>query len=228
MKWSQIAAGNHDAYLRAAAAAMKADSRWTSANPYHFAFRHEMCVNTPTQPAGGTPSEYRAAFRHVRSLFEAANATVPHGGNVVFCFSPNSSMFQPTAPPGHRVTEFDPGHSFYEMVGVDIYEHYGSSYQRSAAEWVKPAQVCGECGPPFRDRRARDRGAGRPSAKAGYIADIATAVKSYGMLGPGSCAAVLWTNKIDAKGDYRLDSSAESLAAFAATGLDQFFAASPV
>ena len=58
-----------------------ADPSWTSTNPLHFSFHHEQYVKAEGGSiAAGSAQDFIAAYRHVRSLVDQANAHVSQGG----------------------------------------------------------------------------------------------------------------------------------------------------
>lgn len=230
VSWADVASGMYDVGLLQGASTLLANSRWTNSAPFHFSFHHEQAVDTPNQPAAGrgTPTDYQAAFRHVRSLYESVGATLNRGGNVAFCFVPTAGMFQPSAKVGHRVSEYDPGPDFYDLLGCDLYEHYAAQYRRSASSWLDPVNAYAiDVGRPFMLGEVGIAELDDRSAKASYVADIGVALARYGPSGPGSCSAILWTNAATTVGDYRITSSAEATTSFATLAASPLFSGMP-
>ncbi len=125
---ARIANGEHDAYIRSWADALRAWGR-----PVMLRFGHEMNGNWyPWSEAvnGNRPGDYVAAWRHVRSVFTAAGAT-----NVKWVWSPNISYTGSLALAG-----LYPGHDAVDVVGVDGY-NFGSTSQGTT--WTSPAALFG-------------------------------------------------------------------------------------
>ena len=231
--WASVAAGEMDVWLAAQAAGIRDNPRWTAANPYHFSFHHEQSVATDNQTGGGgagTPGEYIAAFRHVRAVFDGAGATVTHGGNVAFCFVPTITQYHGKVP-GWGVPDLDPGPAYYELLGVDAYNRRdrktGLLKTAKPGPWIRPVHdyavaigkqfFFGELGIEDGTTTAAHQ------ERAAFTTDLCTTVAKYGRHKPGSCVAMIWTHNITAGRDWRLDLSAEALAAFTAAGSDPFY-----
>jgi hypothetical protein len=105
--WAQIAAGDHDAYIRAAGAHLARLRR-----PVWFSFHHE----PENDPSNGSPADFRAAFERVRTLFDAAGA---HNLRWVV------ALMSTTYSGGHGgVRAWLPAHWTFDMVGSDGYNHW--------------------------------------------------------------------------------------------------------
>ncbi|MFC1417112.1 glycoside hydrolase family 26 protein [Streptacidiphilus cavernicola] len=107
---SRIAGGAFDGYIKAFAAAVKAEGQ-----PVVIRFAHEM--NGSWYPwsegnSGNRPGDYVKAWRHVHDLFARAGAT-----NVIWLWSPNIVR-------GSETTGFAslyPGADYVDWVGLDAY-----------------------------------------------------------------------------------------------------------
>ncbi len=172
-----------------------------------MSFTHEPGVNTQQHPLCGTPGEYRAAYDHVVQVFRSEGAT-----NVKWVWTLTSSTFNGA---NGGPTAWEP--ASYDYVGVDGYNH---SYK-----WRSPQEIF-QAAENFAKLRGKplligeigcDELSGNPQAKAGWITEAANFFKSQ-----GDAVAIMWTHTGNG-GDYWLDSSPQSLAAFAAAGRYPYF-----
>jgi hypothetical protein len=233
VRWAAIAAGDYDDVWRAAARAITADRRWSRSNPYNLSFHHEQVVDQPWQPGGpscGTPADYRAAFGRVHRVLAGEGALASQGGKIRLCFVPHFSQFLGEQP-GWSARELDPGPDVYDLLGVDVYNRRqpsGLRLGRDAAEVIGPVHEYAlragkrfivpelQCGDGASAQSHED--------KAAWITSFCRLTKSYGEAGPGSCAALIWTNSRRSRaGDWSVDSSPEALAAHKSWALDAFF-----
>ena len=112
IKWGAIAAGNHDAMIRARADELKAFGHKTMMI-FHHEPEDDLNVN-------GTPAEYRAAFRRIVSVMRARGAT-----NVVFVWNMMAYTFNPYGPVPE---DYYPGDDVVDWVAADGYNWSGSAY----------------------------------------------------------------------------------------------------
>jgi hypothetical protein len=209
--WKSIASGYYDNYFIHGARAIKGDSRFTAQRPYLFSFHHEQIVKSDHQcgnSACGTPDQYIAAYRHVRTLFGREGATVREGGNVRFVWTPTASQFRMADGP-FGAPKVDPGPQYYDYVGVDGYNRlsHGALLFSDPAEMLGPAHdyavargkqlLIAEYGV--------EDGSTIPShvAKEDFMLATAAEIKSWGTSGPGSAIGWLFSST----DGYRLDSS---------------------
>jgi hypothetical protein len=121
---STIADGSHDAYIRASAQAAAAYGK-----PFQLRFAPEMNGSwAPWEGSlnGNTPQLYVAAWRHVVTIFRAANAT-----NVEWVWAPNNG-------PTSTIASYYPGDDYVDFIGLDGY-NWGSGL----GEWQTFTQVFG-------------------------------------------------------------------------------------
>jgi hypothetical protein len=242
-KWAAVAAGNYDSVIDQAARAINADKRWTASRPFHLSFNHEMSIEATGSPGNkpgagilGTPLDYIKAFRHVRRVFDAAGATVSHGGNVLFCYVPLLSHF-PGVPGGattNRADQMDPGPDFYDLVGCDFYNKKESGRLHWTTSQV-PGLIAAVSG--FAERRGKHWfmgefgvAEGRPGEKAAFVSSWFSQIKKLCPgSGPGCCGAVLYSHIGALLGDqvYYMDTSASALQAFRAVAADPYFSKAP-
>ena len=217
LSWRAIANGAHDGYFRAAAQNLLGDKRFTRTRPYLFSFHHEQIVNDSVQcgnNACGSPADYVAAYRHVRRLFDNLGATVSHGGNVRFVWSPACSQFRvPNQPYG--APHVDPGPDYYDFVGVDSYNRLQGGhlmfknpadmlgavhdYAKMRGKQLVIAEFGIEDGPTLAQH----------NAKATFLLNTASLIQSWGSSGAGSVCAWMFSSL----GPDSIDSSPQALAA---------------
>ena len=201
---ARIAGGDHDAYIRSWADALRAWGR-----PVMLRFAHEMNGNWyPWSEAtnGNRPGDYVAAWRHVRSIFGAAGAT-----NVRWVWSPNVSY-----PGSISLGGLYPGHDAVDVVGIDGY-NWGSTL--AGATWNTPAALFD---PTLAEVRALAPGkplmiaetasAELGGSKAQWVSDFFTWLKAQ----PDVETFVWFHHRKET--DWRINSSAESATSFR-TGL---------
>jgi hypothetical protein len=209
--WKSIASGYYDSYFIHGARALKNDSRFTPQRPYLFSFQHEQIVKSDHQCGNlscGTPAQYIAAYRHVRTLFDREGATVRAGGNVRFVWTPTASQFRMADGP-FGAPKVDPGPHYYDYVGVDGYNRLS----HGALRFSDPAEMLGPAHKYAVGRGKRlliaeygvEDGSTIHShvAKENFMLATAAEIRSWGASGPGSAIGWLFSST-DA---YRLDSS---------------------
>jgi hypothetical protein len=198
MRLRAIADGRHDDYIRKFAGAAQA-----AGGPLLIRFGHEM--NDPgsafseTQN-GNSEGSYRAAFRHVHDIFADLDVK-----NVSWVWAPNIRF---EGEPS--LARFYPGDEYVDWVGVDGYA-YPTAGCRSAADvfnetladiqtfsskpmMLSEVAVAEEC----------------PNKEA-WIQDLFTWLNSVPAI-----RGLIWWNRPDDRGDYRIDSSPGSLSVFSA------------
>jgi hypothetical protein len=110
--WSR---GRHDEYLRTVAAAAAAFPHplyvrpWPEMNADWVPFQP---TSDGTRPAGGTPREFIAAWRHLVTVFRAEGAT-----NVRWVFNPTTDTYAETT----HVRTIWPGANYVDVLGLDGY-----------------------------------------------------------------------------------------------------------
>jgi hypothetical protein len=218
--WASIAAGAEDTLIASRAAAVR-----DAGFPMYLTFHHE----PEDDLANGTAADFVAAYDHVRSMFDAAGVT-----NVTWVVT----LMATTYGGGHHgYAAWLP--SNFDLLGVDGYNRHPciSSLDkhpwRSFEEIFTPAHnasvssgiplFVGENG----SVEAYDCGVstGDPGAKAQWFIDQGATLKSW-----PEVKAVLYSHTTCRHNgypmEYRVDSSANSLAAYAQLGLDPYVLAS--
>lgn len=202
---SDIISGRYDAYIRSWATGAK---NW--GKPLFLRFNHEM--NGTWYPwsegaNGNRAGEYVTAWRRVRDIFTSVGAT-----NVSWVWSPNVEY-----PGSIALAGLYPGDAYVDWVAMDGYNWGTNPIQPSG--WVTFAQVFG----PTYDRLGAIA-PGKPvmiaetgssewgGSKAAWIRDgLTTLPTAFPRV-----RALLWFDWNDGGMDWTLESSASSIAAFAA------------
>ena len=206
VRWREIAAGERDHELAAAA-----DTLASYGRRLLLIFHHEP---EDDLERFGTPAEYAVAFRRVVSVFRERGAT-----NVVWVWNLMAWSFDARAK--LQAADFYPGDDVVDWIAADGYNWYGSTYAPGRA-WRSFAQVFGA----FRTWGAA-RGkplliaewgtledAADPLRKARWFADAAETVKAW--------PEIKGLTYFNAHGWY-FDSSPQALAAHRAMAHDPYF-----
>jgi hypothetical protein len=116
-RWSAIANGSQDAWIRERADAFRAFG-----SPIYLTFHHE-----PEDDLSrfGTPADYAAAFRRIVTVFRGRGVS-----NVAFVWTLMSWTFDSRS--GRDVNSYYPGDSYVDFVGSDGYNWYP---RRANAKW---------------------------------------------------------------------------------------------
>jgi hypothetical protein len=198
----EIISGQHDAYIRHWATALK---DW--GYPVLLRFAHEM--NGSWYPWGGCsnnrdPSKYIAAWRYVHNLFQEVGAT-----NVEWIWSVNHVSVPDE--PWNDYNAYYPGDTYVDWVGVD-----GFNWGQSFYGWKTFDELFGDVLDDFRQRyphkpqmisefaSAPDDG----GSKTAWIQDAYAGIERYPRL-----QAVVWFDERKEL-DWRIDSCPECLAAY--------------
>lgn len=212
-KWADIAAGVYDADIDAKAAALSAFGA-----PLVFVFNHEPNNgNNATGETAGTPAEFQAAFRYIHDRFNADGVTNVSFGLVLMAIS-----FRQAAD----ADLWYPGDAYVDILGADGYNWYGCNGFASSP-WANVRDIF----TPFHEYGiahnkamiAAEWASGEdpldPNRKAQWIRDGAATWKSWPEI-----KGVSWFNTGTNPGCPRyVDTTPESLAAFAEIGADPYF-----
>lgn len=211
---ADIASGAHDDRIRAAA---QLAASW--GKPLLVRFAHEMNLSgSPYGPGrnGNVPAAFVAAWRHVVTVFRAERAT-----NVRWVWTPNVDCGG-----GCPFESFYPGDDWVDWVGLDGY-NYSSI---SGVPWMSLSQVFGS------SYDAMERLTSKPlmiaetsSAEGGgdKAAWIRDAFENALPVRMPAVRAVIWFDRVK-ETDWRIDSSAASLAAYRAAVAAPRYAGSDV
>ena len=217
--WASITSGSWDAWI-----VSQADSIRDAGFPMYFTFHHE----PEDDSANGTAADFVAAYEHIRRIFDAEGVT-----NLTWIVTLMASTY-------------DGGHHGYgtwlpasfDLLGVDGYNRYPCLPSPDKHPWRSFAEIftsaygasvssgvplfVGENG----SVEQYDCGntLGDPNAKAQWFADECLTLKSW-----PEVKAVLYSHTTCHHNgyfmEYRVDSSAASLAAYSAFGSDPYFLA---
>ena len=215
--WSSIVAGTEDAWI-----VTQADALRRVGFPVYLTFHHE----PEDDAANGTASDFAAAYDHVRAIFDAEGVT-----NATWIVT----LMATTYGGGHKgYAAWMP--SRFDLLGVDGYnrnpcisspqKHPWKSFQEifsdahSAAVATGIPLFIGENG--CVEQYDCGNTVGDPNAKAQWLADECATLKSW-----PEVRAVLYSHTSCRHNgymmEYRVDSSAASLAAYSAFGQDSNF-----
>ena len=204
VKWADIASGAYDAVILARAADLIAFG-----GPMIFTFNHE----PENDAVAGTPADFIAAFRHIRSIFETAGVA-----NVTYAWTMMAWSFRVGT-----ADQFYPGADVVDVIAADGYNWYTCPNHddpwRSFTEVFGPFHAFGQQhGKPMviAEWGGREDPA-VPGRKATWFDEASTQLKQW-----PDIAGVIY---FDAdKGCSRwVDSSPSSLASFQAMGADPYF-----
>jgi hypothetical protein len=189
-----IASGKFDTYIRQFATASK---NW--GQPYYLRFAHEMNGNWypwGIGANGNSASDYIAMWRHVHDIFTSVGAT-----NVRWVWCPNV---------GSNLAAVYPGDSYVDWIGLDGYDRGGTSLQSIFANSYNQAVTMGGKPILIGETGTTEQGG---TYKANWITQslLTTIPQVFPRI-----KAVLWFDWAFSDGDWRVNTSASSLAAFKA------------
>jgi hypothetical protein len=206
---SEIAAGRFDAYIRAAARQALAYGQ-----RLYVRFGHEMnLAASPFGPGhdGDTPAAFIAAWRHVVGIFRQTGAR-----NVEFVWSPNVYC------EGHcPFTAFYPGDAWVDWVALDGY-NYGPAQGEPWLSFARIFEASYAIITRLTDRPlmvGETASAGIGGSKAAWIEGMWHTLRTRFT----RVRALIWFQRVK-ETDWRVDSSAASLAAFRAGVMPSGFA----
>jgi hypothetical protein len=217
VSWKSIAEGNHDGWIRDQARRMRDWGRKA-----YFTFHHE-----PENDPNGNASEFRAAWKRVRNIFD--NAGVANLRWVV-------TLTASTYDGGHGGAQaWLP--SEYDMLGVDGYNRFPCLPMKQVHPWrsfwgiFKSAHTISlKLGKPMVvgeyasvEQNACNNADGDPTAKATWLANAGETLQNW-----TNVKVAMYSHTLaDFEGypeAFWVDSSSASLAAFAAVGKQSHFA----
>lgn len=210
---ASIAEGRHDTYIRAWARGARA-ARW----PVVIRFAHEQSSEPGSRnwyPWQGDPGGYKAAYRHIVSLFREEGA-----GNVLFLWSA-MWLHEPWVP------QYYPGDDVVDMVGTTVLNHgtvptvdwarwasfrelFDPQYQ-AAKRWGKPIMVT--------ELATAEQGGN----KAAWLRDCMHSLKSRYPLVEGVLLLEMQRDREWNGINWSVGSTEESLAAFREAIADPYF-----
>jgi len=244
ISWSEIAAGCYDADIDAWVTEL--DQLLTETGHAYVAFHHEMQGDAGLAPIGcgtigtkcGTPEDYKAAYWHFRARVQdglhSLNGWAPETITWVITYMGNTFRGQHGGPDTWWPTSADPsyvpGVPDDHLVGVDLYNRYkchrkpwytfeylagGSTGPQAYAAAKGRNLFIGECGTVEGDACGGDG----TNSKATWFDDALDLMKSWGNLEAFCYSQVSGYQE----GNFRIETSPASLAAFQTLAKDPFF-----
>jgi hypothetical protein len=197
----KIAGGSLDSYLRAYALKAKAYGATIWLRPFHE-------MNGNWYPWGGTvngntPSQFIAAWRHVKNIFTAEGAT-----NVKFVWCPNTDSVPNTS--ANAISKYWPGSSYVDYVALDGYNWGGSQWKSFSAVFSHGYAAIKKL--PTKPLIIAETGCATSGGnKAAWVAAMYKVIPtSYGRI-----IGISWFDA-NKEHDWRMDSSSAVMAAFRA------------
>ena len=194
-----ISGGSMDTYLHTYAKNAKAFGKTLWLRPFHE-------MNGNWYPWGGTvngnsPADLVVAWKHVKDIFTAEGAT-----NVKFVWCPNASSAPNTA--ANSISAYWPGDDYVDYIGLDGYNWGGTSWTSFSGVFTKAyAAVTALSSKPIIIVETGSSETG--GSKSAWIADMFKVIPtSFPHI-----VGVTWFDE-NKEHDWRIDSSATSLAAF--------------
>lgn len=204
--------GTFDNYIRAYAKDVKNYKKQVV-----IRFAHEMNGNWYTWGSKfNTPAEYIGAWRHVHDVFAKEGAT-----NVTWLWSPNEIYINENVPYADKILEFYPGDRYVDWVGFSSF-NWAGRYKQNL--WREPEAMYSETVKALlvlhkpiviAETASADYESG--NMKANWITKLATYIKSNAEI-----KGVLWFNVEDNGINWKIESSALSIAAFSRS-FDAYF-----
>lgn len=149
--WAAVASGVEDPTIRALAAAYRSFGREVL-----FSFHHEPHDDASDVKGGsaGTAADYLAAWRRIRTIFDAEGAGHAAGGKVFFAYSATGSWALKAAaggPPGSGDPLY-PGDGVVDVFAHDRYNWAScrdDGWEEFAAEWAPLVKLAAAHGKPL-------------------------------------------------------------------------------
>jgi hypothetical protein len=218
VRWATIASGNDDKYLISIARGFVALH-----SPSFFVFDAEPETNVGTR---GTANDYVAAFRHIVAVFRAQKAT-----NVAFVWATTGYAWQPASGQASLVKSTYPGDEVVDWISLDPYNFFYSGQWHSLSfemnDWYSWATSVHPTKPLAFTEWGSKEDPSVPGRKAAWFRDALAALQTkYTHVH----AAVYFDERKLLNGkvyDWRIDTSASSLSAFAKLANSSWFAAKP-
>jgi hypothetical protein len=216
ISWASIAAGKYDTRIREQARRMKHWGRRA-----YFTFHHE-----PEHDPSGNASEFRAAWNHVRHIFDNVGA-----GNLRWVVTLTASTYDG----GHGGAKvWLPKH--FDLLGADGYNRFPCLANKQLHPWrsfwgifksahalslkLGTPMVVGEYGSV--EQNACNNDAGDPTAKARWLTGAGATLRNWTNVEVAMYSHTLASFEGYPE-SYWVDTSASSLAAFTAVGKQTYF-----
>jgi hypothetical protein len=216
VQWARIAAGNADAYLTSIAQGFVALN-----SPAFFVFDAEPETNVGVR---GSAADYRAAWSHVVALFRAHGAK-----NVAFVWATTAYAFRSDSGQAALVKSLYPGNAIVDWVASDPFNFADngtwSSLSDEIAPWYQWARITVPRKPLMLTEWGSKEDPALPGHKAAWLRGALTALESKYQ----AVRAVVYFDERkvehDTVNDWRIDTSSQSLAAFAEIAQSPWFKA---
>jgi hypothetical protein len=194
----------------------------------YFAFNHEPDIHSSA--VFGSPADFVAAWRTVRSVFEASGVT-----NVEYAWTVAESNFFVATTDSRYAPKFYPGDAYVDDIAVDAYNMYclrtDGHYQKpwmSLQQVLAPLMTFAQAHPGpglMLAEFGTPEDANVPGRKAQWFADAQALFKQPGY--ERFKAALYWNQKSSnfANCDFRVNTSASSLQAFSDLANDPYYSA---
>ena len=213
--WSSIASGAEDVYVLTLARQLAA---WKV--PVFLVLDSEAEDHVGDR---GSAQDYRDAWRHVVTVFRGAGAD-----NVAFVWSTTTYALRPEVGRVAEVESMYPGDDVVDWIGADPYNFYASgvwqSFGDSIDAWYRWARKHHPDKPLMLSEWGSKEDPADPGRKAAWMHDAADQLRRrYRAIK----AVVYFDEQKHERGtvnDWRIDTSPESLAAFASIAGDDWFA----
>jgi hypothetical protein len=230
--WRRIADGAYDDIYLMFWRDVQASGLFTQSDPLYYSPQHEQTsLSEPPAAAGaGTPADWIAAFRHIHDICVAYGYHISAGGCIALCFVPDlnqvihdpvyGSGTPPAAVAAYQLSLMDPGAAYYDRCGMDCYLKATTSF--TANEALTPLHRWATAvGKPW---MLGEFGLDASKDVAGFLASMTSLIDQWGAgTDAGQCSAVCCTSRIAKGGDYRMDATPETLAAWSAFGTSGIF-----
>lgn len=204
--WARIASGAEDQYL-----ARVADSLREWGVPFFFILDAEPEAMVPES---GSPEEFRAAWRRVVDLFRARGVA-----NASFVFTTEAWSFRAEADRLQLMDDLYPGDAHVDWIASDPYNFYEDGRWASFVDEIEPWYAWARREHPAKPLAIAEWGSKEdpsdPARKAAWLHDALVALQTRF---PEIKAVVYFDESKAERGvvnDWRIDTSAESLRAFA-------------
>jgi hypothetical protein len=212
--WEDIAAGGQDEYIEHIARNLAA---WDE--PAFFIFDAEP---ESQLEQSGSPADFVAAWRHIASKFDEAGAD-----RVSFMFTTTAYSFTPESGQAAEVESMYPGDDVVDWIASDPYNFFEDGDWIPLGDEMQAWYLWASANHPSKPLAFSEWGSKEdpddPGRKAAWFHEaLATLRTQY----PDVKAVVYFDERKEERGtvnDWRIDTSSDSLAAFAAIANDPYF-----
>jgi hypothetical protein len=214
IRWHAIASGTYDRYLGSIA-----DGFAAMAGPMFFLFDSEPESWVGTK---GTTADYKAAWRHVVTVFRAHGAD-----NVAFMWTTTAYAFTQESGQRTTVTNLYPGDAYVDWIASDPYNFFKQGAWRSLSDELVDWYAWARATHPTKPLALAEWGSKEDPSKPGRKAQwLRNALHDLEAKYRAIKAVVYFDEQKHENGtinDWRVDSSSTSLSAFAAITRSSWF-----